>query len=141
MKPAVMLAFADEGRIRFDSPGQAAGLLAKLQGERIRVTIDQPPTLRSLAQNRKLWATYSGALSEVKRKYKEALLGGEEHTGHTKDEVHEALKVLYCPEKPVVLPGGEEIMVRSTKLLTKEEFSAFMERAMAHLAGYGINLA
>jgi hypothetical protein len=122
-----LMAFADQGRLIFDEPGRLAGILAKHQGQRLRVTLEKPPSLRSLQQNKKLWAMY-----------REALLGMEDYSGHSETEVHEALKVLHCPEKRVILPGGEEVVVRSTKLLTKEEFAAYLEKCMATFASYGV---
>lgn len=125
---AVLMAFADRGRLHFDEQGRVAGFLARFQGERLRVTIEKPPTLRSLAQNRKLWAVY-----------KDGCLGMADLSGHTKDEVHEGLKELYCPEKPINL-AGQAVMVKSTKLLTKPEMSDYLEQCMAFFAKHGVEI-
>jgi hypothetical protein len=128
-RAAHFLAFADRSRLIFDEPGRVSGFLASLSGQRIEVKLRKHSPRRTLPQNRLLWATY-----------RQALLGMEDYSGHSTAELHEAFKVLFCPEKPVVLPGGEEVMVRSTKLLTVEEMSAFIERVLAKLAEYGLEV-
>ena len=129
MTPQRFLAFPQGSKLVLDEPGRWSGLLAKLEGKRIQVTVEPVRAKRSGSQNRKLFACY-----------KEGLAGMEEYTGHTVTEVHEAYKQLYCPEKPVELPNGKTVMVKSTRLLTKDEFSAYLERVMAEFASYGIEV-
>lgn len=122
-------AVVKEGRLIWADPGRAAGYLARCKDKRLKVTVELDTPRRSLKANAKLWATYH-----------EALAGMEGYSGHTPDELHEAFKVLFCPEKPVPLPGGKVVMVKSTKLLNAEEFSTFLERVLSMLASYGVHI-
>lgn len=142
MAAVTLMAFSDKGQLWFDEPGRFAGLIAKYRGERLRVTIEKPPPLRTLQQNAKLWATYDDAAKQMKEQlYDQGCVGMAEWSGHTKEEVHEGMKQLYCPEKPVTLPGGRVVMVKSTKLLDVPEMSEFIERCMSDFAQNGIRVA
>lgn len=128
-RPVHLAATVKEGRLIWSDPGRAAGFLARCAGKRLKVTVEIDSPRRTLSQNAKLWATYRDALS-----------GMQDYSGHNEDEVHEAFKTLHCPEKPVSMPGGKVVMVRSTKLLTVEEFSVFLERVLSMLASYGVHI-
>ena len=100
--------------------------MARLEGKRIWVTVETVGTKRSLSQNRKLWASY-----------KEGIAGLEEYSGHSSQEIHEFLKLEYCPETEVVVAGVKR-MVKSTRLLDKDQMSAYIERCVAFFAQLGI---
>lgn len=137
-----LMAYADKGQLWFDEPGRFAGLMAKLKGERLRVTIEKPPSLRTLAQNALLWATHTTAALQVKEKlYEEGIAAMEEYTGHSKEELHEIMKARYCPEKEIAVPGWEPVLVKSTRLLSSQEMSEFYERCVADYAQHGIEVA
>ena len=53
--------------------------------------------------------------------------------GHDGEEIHEILKKKYCPMKVVTI-GNEETEIQSTKYLTTQEMSRYMERVQAWAA-------
>lgn len=53
-------------------------------------------------------------------------------------ELHEALKERYCPPKPVDLPDGTQVWVRSTRLLSTQEMSDYFDRVSAWAANLGV---
>jgi len=123
------LALAQNGKLHFDQPGTVSGFIAALDGKRIEVTIQRLRVKRSLPQNKKLWASY-----------REGIRGMEEYTGHTEKELHEFLKEEYCPPTEVVV-FGQKRMIKSTALLDREQFSAYLERCLAFFASHGIDVS
>lgn len=123
------LAYPSAGKLILDEPGRWSGLLAKLEGKRLLVTVEPAKRKRSLKANSKLWVSY-----------KEGVSGLEEWTGHSTKEIHEFLKLEYCPEHEVVVCGVRR-MIRSTAILTPEDFSAYLERCLAFFAQQGIEVS
>lgn len=80
---------------------------------------------RTLRQNALMWMWNSHIAQET---------GGDEQ------EVHEGLKELFCPPKPVHI-GPKVIMVKSTKLLDTKEEAEYLDRVQAYMAAeFGILL-
>lgn len=71
-----------------------------------------PKTKRTLSQNDLLWMWHEHIAKQ---------------TGHTKDEVHEVIKDMFCPSRKVEF-NGEERVIRSTRILEKPEMSEMMDR-------------
>lgn len=117
--------FVRGGKVRIDQADRWKALLAHLEGKPIEVSLGRLRQNRSLKANRRLWgaAVYEPI---------------SDWSGHTKDEVHAFLKEMFCPLKPITLPNGEEVMVRSTKLLDNQEFSEYMLRCEAWGAQQGV---
>jgi len=87
---------------------------------------------RSVPQNRRLWVGYTRALRSFS-----AL------SGHSKDELHDAIKNTSEVVEPVRLyaPNGDVIGdVRSTRRLSVERFGDYMEETGAKFANWGCDL-
>jgi hypothetical protein len=91
-----------------------------LEGKLCKVTIEEYKDGRSLNQNAYYWGVVIKLLCE--------------HTGYFDDEMHEALKYKFLPNRPVEI-GRETIKVTSssTKLNTKE-FMDYVEKIKAYAA-------
>lgn len=83
------------------------------------VEVRQYRVKRSGAQNRLLWAIYTEMA---------------EHTGHTPEEIHMALKLKFLARQ-VVTVGHEEVTIPgSTTKLDVAEFSDYLEQVQAFAA-------
>jgi hypothetical protein len=112
------------GKVELDDKIGWGALLARLDGKRIRVSLETLDTRRSSQQNRWYFAMVVPFFSEW--------------TGYDKDEAHNVLKSLFLKVEKV-LPTGEVIQVPgSTARLTKAEFSEYCERVMRFLAENGV---
>lgn len=104
---------------------KAAHTVAQLNPEKQwRIEITRHQERRTLSQNKRYWA----AITELARE-----------TGHSKDEMHEAMKRKFL-EPVIVNLGDEEIPVTaSSAKLGKQIFSEFMEQVIAFAASeFGI---
>ena len=109
-----------EGRFAPDEPARYLVLLAKLKGKRIEVGVRKARLGRTYSANRFLFGWC----------YK--LLSG--FTGHTKDELHHAMKckILGYDDGPLgPIPKGD------TRTMSIEEFSEFVERVRSIAAEFG----
>ena len=99
---------------------KAAESVARLNPEKHwRIEVVRHQERRSLSQNKRYWA----AITELARE-----------TGHSKDEMHEAMKRKFL-EPVIVNLGDEEIPVTaSSAKLGKQIFSEFMEQVIAFAA-------
>lgn len=61
--------------------------------------------------------------------------------GSDSTELHEALKERYCPPKPVDLPDGTQVWVRSTRLLSTQEMSDYIDRVHAWASNLGVEFS
>lgn len=115
------------------NPPQMEALLATLRGisldKPVRVTWVRHRERRTLPQLRTYWWRLNALVSEL-----------EDVTGHTPEELHEALKAMFCPVKPLEV-AGRKFAVRSTKALDVLEMADYMERCCAWAAEtFGIEL-
>ena len=103
-------------------PAAAAALTSRLIAvgfeKPIQVVISNVTQKRSLSQNDTYWMW----MSEI------AL-----DQGNHKDHCAEFYREEFCPEKEVTV-GGITKWVKSTKLLTKEEMSEYMNHILGHAA-------
>ncbi|ATM78803.1 hypothetical protein CRN79_24545 [Serratia fonticola] len=101
-------------------------------GKRYRVSIVEWKEKRSLSQNSLMWKWNGEVASQLTR------------TGKGKfnqDDVHEHLKDLYCPPKPITILG-ETRYVKSTKLLDTGEMTRYLEQIdmWAHQRGLRLTI-
>jgi len=83
--------------------------LSKFEGKRVLITVDKVKSKRSTQQNR-LWWLYMTILSD--------------HTGYTKQEIHEICKFKFLKREKVIEETGEIMeYLESTAALNKSEFS------------------
>lgn len=121
------------GRLRFSDEFAVARDLAKKNGKRLRVRWDVVKPLRTAAQNRLTWVTYSKALRHF-----------SQLSGFSKEELHAYLKKEFLPQiegvrrKRVVGPGGVVIKRWSTTVLTIEQQSEYLTKCMAMFAKWGM---
>jgi len=87
------------------------GRLQTLKGKRAVVTVEPERKRRSVKANNLLWLHY-----EAIAKW----------SGHSKEEVHEAMKQKFLPAESLVFPTGEELNGFTTTCLDPEEFSHFI---------------
>lgn len=101
-------------------------LAAPTTGKLTEVRIVPHTKPRTLDQN----ACYRASLGEAAM-----------HFNINEQELHEALKERHCPPKPLDLPDGTVVYVRSTTLLSTDEMSAYMERCFAWCAQLGVEFS
>lgn len=101
-------------------------------GKRYRVTIVEWREKRTLSQNSLLWK-WNGEIAAQLTKT------GKGKFSH--DDLHEYLKDLYCPPKPITVMG-ETRYVKSTKLLETGEMTRYLEQidAWAHQRGMRLTI-
>lgn len=90
------------------------------------VSFKQDRETRTLAQNRRYWV----AITEMAKE-----------SGHTKDEIHDAMKTMFLPQSVLKL-GGEDVYIpASTPKLDVPEMSEYIERVIAFAATeFGISV-
>lgn len=78
---------------------------------------------RTGAQNKLLWAIYTEIAAE---------------TGHTPEEIHEAMKAKFLPRRVVTVGNEELVVLGSSAKLDVKEFSDFVEQVQMFAAELGI---
>lgn len=99
-------------------------------GDCYRLIIKLWKDKRSLSQNALLWMWNSDVASAINHHSESKL---------TEEDLHEFLKDMFCPAKPVTVLGITK-MVKSTKLLDTEEMTFYLRRIEVWCAGRGIKL-
>lgn len=102
----------EKGRIVVDDPKRWAAYLTALIGKRFELSIRPWRKGRTLRQLAYVWAGVYPYIADG--------------SGHSDEEIHEAMKELHCPRKEVTLRGGEVVMVKSTRLLNDSEMSEYI---------------
>jgi len=133
VRPAFGAKAGETGVLLFDDPGAWHGYLRSLAGKRVRVTVARETKGRTLSQNSWLWGAIYPLIADW--------------SGHTVDEIHEAMKVLHGPKSFLTLGpaadshlGQEMLVPRSTAEYTTDEFSNYCERVRAWAATQGLNI-
>lgn len=93
----------EDGQVRFDHRDRLTAHLQSLDGARVVVTIGKAETTRTMNQNRYYWSCVVRLLSA--------------HCGYSEGEMHRLLK--------------QHFGVTSTKTLTLEEFSEYVDKVRA----------
>jgi hypothetical protein len=115
-KPIVAGGYVEAGKVVWDNPRLVTAALKSWTG-RVTVTIAPEVQQRSVRAN----AYYHGVVL--------ALIA--EETGHTADELHEHFKQRFLPVTAVdPLTGEERTYGKSTRTLTVQEFSDYLENVM-----------
>lgn len=94
--------------------------LGAYKGPTVMLKLSKPQSVRSLNANAFYWGV---VISEI-----------AQHTGHSAEEIHLAVKDLFLPRKFLKL-GTREVEVRKTTTdLSPTEFSAYVEQVRAWAA-------
>ncbi|MGA9606539.1 MAG: recombination protein NinB [Rouxiella badensis] len=101
-------------------------------GKRYRVSIVEWREKRTLSQNSLMWKWNEEIAKQVSKTGKGKF---------TSEELHEYLKEIYCPAKPITV-FGETRYVKSTKLLDTGEMTRYLEQvdAWAHRLGMRLTI-
>ncbi|EOF4341781.1 recombination protein NinB [Enterobacter hormaechei] len=99
-------------------------------GQCFRLQVKPWREKRSLSQNALLWM-WNGDVASAVNRHAESKL--------TEEDLHEFMKDMFCPAKPVTVLG-ETKMVKSTKLLDTEEMTFYLRRIEVWCAERGIKL-
>ena len=119
LKNAVRIQSYSAGQVIFTEGDVGDGLYVVRAGSAQISAFVNDQERRTLSQNKRYWA----AVTELARE-----------TGHSKDEMHEAMKRKFL-ETVIVNLGDEEIPVTaSSAKLGKEIFSEYMEQVIAFAA-------
>lgn len=122
---ARFVARVEKGSVIFVDPARWRGVVARHEGKRIAVTVEREQTTRSLKANAYLWGVVYRTIAEW--------------SGHTEDEIHEAMKEKFLVRRELVFPSGEEMpVVGSTAILDTVDFSTYVMNVKAWAAGCGV---
>lgn len=99
-------------------------------GECYRLTLKPWKDKRSLSQNSLMWMWNTDISIQVNAISTEKL---------SKEEIHEFLKGMFCPEKEIEILGESKI-VRSTKLLNSEEMTFYLRRIEVWCLNKGLKI-
>lgn len=115
------MAVRDRNLVPTDAQKNAmAAYLAKHEGKPVVVEISKPASVRSVQQNRYLWGVVYQTIAE--------------HTGHSTEEIHMAVKNLFLPRKFIALGSREVEISKTTTELDTAEFSHYIEQVRAWAA-------
>lgn len=126
MPAPILHATVVKGALRFEEQARVAGYLGRLEGKRVRVTVERESVRRTTSQNSYLWAGVYEAISEW--------------SGFEKDEVHELCKAMFLPKRQVTLSATGEVldMPGSTTELSVEAFTEYIRRIKDYFAQRGL---
>ncbi len=99
---------------------QAANMLGFLRGRNgktVTVTFERPYEKRTDAQNRYYWGVVL------------TIIGN--HTGNATEDLHEVIKAKFLPRKFITLGGREIEIDKSTKKLSVQEFTQYLDLVRA----------
>lgn len=116
----------EAGKVVFDQPGRWRAAVTRQNGKRIEVTFQRLRQARSLKANAYLWVLYDYIA---------------DWSGHSKEEIHDAMRALHLPAREITLPTGELVRcLGSTRLLKTEEFADYITRVKVWAAEQGLPL-
>jgi len=111
----------EQGKVKLDSPNRYLVQISRLEGQRIEVVLRKQKVERSNQQNSYYW----GVIIEILKN----------HTGYTKDEMHEALKEKFLS----AIPDEHGLKkIRSTAKLNTTEFEEYLDKVRM-LAAQNLN--
>jgi len=113
----------ENGKPKIDNPELWASYLRQLEGKEFDLTIEQHKERRTQAANRYYW----GVVCEI----------AGQHFGYTKDEMHEAFKILFL-RKPK--EEGKPATVGSTATLDTIQFTDYLDKCIRFCAEHGIEI-
>lgn len=98
----------DKAKIIFDNRNYFDFMIGRFKdGEKVSVIVENRRSQRSLAQNAYWWGVCYPIIAET--------------TGHTIEEIHEIMKVMFLPKKFIVIKGMEFEIPKSTRNLSVGE--------------------
>ena len=110
----------------FDQPKRWRAAATRHEGKRIEITIQRLRLGRSLKANAYLWVLY-----EYISKW----------SGHSKEEIHDAMRALHLAPREMTLPTGELVRcLGSTRALNTEQFAEYIARVKVWAAEQGLPL-
>lgn len=114
------------GQLVLSEPARWRGFLARHEGKRLSLAVRRERVRRSLQANAYLWGVVYQTIAEW--------------SGHTEDEIHEAMKELFLPKRELLLKAtGETLpMGGSTAVLDNVAFSKYVSRVKAWAANCGV---
>lgn len=107
--------------IVFERKNVAEDFLAKMDGKKVLVTVENPP--RSDKQNKMYWGLVLNAIVQAIH----------ESTGQDKDDIHGYFKAKFL-SKTMYINGKLVPSIKSTTKLTTSEFSHYIEQIKAEAA-------
>lgn len=113
------------GKVHLDDRQRWDSVAVGLEGKRVELTLAKYRASRSDRANRYLWAIYNYIA---------------EWSGHEPEEIHHLMKHLHLPGKPLTLPSGEVVEIRTTRTLNSEDFGHYVDRVKLWAAEQGIEL-
>ena len=123
-------ALAVEGTLQWSDPLRATAYLVRVEGKRLRVSIESIEPGRTLPQLRMIWGTYKRGLRAMSA-----------HSGHTTKELHEWMKQEFLIPEMKFAPDGSVLgLTYTTKTLTVEETSEYITRVLTKFADWGVEL-
>lgn len=104
----------EKGQLKLSDPVAWRAAVARHEGRDVFVTVTRQQHARTLPQNRLYWVWVSEIAAYI---------------GEGRDETHTLLKGQFLPARDVELLDGKRLtMPPSTRLLTVEGFSEYMDR-------------
>ena len=114
-----------EGKLPSEDSLNIKKYLRSLSGY-ITITIERSKKIRSNRQNKYYFGVCVDLISE--------------HTGFSREEVHELLKYKFLGLKEIEIGGKKEILINSTTKLSTQEFENYLEQIKQWSAELGIIL-
>ena len=109
----VFVGLVQDGKLRIDYRAQFDAYLRRFEGEAVEVEVRKRRSQRSGRQNRYWWGVLVPALAD--------------HTGYSKDEMHEALKAKFLSTEDLSLGLTK---IGSTAKLGTQEFADLVDRVV-----------
>ena len=124
MIPRFAAEVMDNGELRISDAVSWRARLAHHRGKRVWLIVQREKHARSLRANAYYWGVVLAVLSEW--------------SGHTPEELHEAMKVRFLQRREVVLPTGEVLdAAGSTAGLDSLAFSEYVDSVQRFAAEQG----
>ena len=119
--PRIPARVDEQGQLRPADPVAWRAYLARNRGRDVWVTVRRQQHTRSMSANAYYWGVVVDSIAG--------------YIGESSEETHEALKARFLPARHVELLDGKTLdMPASTRLLSVDEFSAYIEQVEAWAA-------
>lgn len=119
--PRIPARVDEQGMLRPADPVAWRAYLARQRGRAVWVTVKRQQHTRSMSANSYYWGVVVDSIAG--------------YIGESSEETHEALKARFLPARHVELLDGKTLdMPPSTRLLSVEEFAAYIDHVKAWAA-------
>ena len=113
----------EKGELVLADPSAWRGTLARHRNRNVWLTVSRQQQLKTMSQGRYYWGVVVRDIAD--------------YIGESRDTTHEYLKAMHLPTRHVELLDGQVLqMPATTKTLTVEEFSAYIERCRVWAAQF-----